>query len=139
MEASEIKITLKQLVTQFGKIRKYLNKKQLAKFEEILQDLVPGTNSEVFMAPGSDDSDNSVVVSVYVKNPVKSDTPVPFDKLMYEWLLLTDLERIERLGKCVNRMEARGIDKYNVHFTSVDYNDLIGDYTINFRIMKKLN
>jgi len=139
MEASEIKITVKQLVLQFEKIRECLNKKQLAKFEEILQDLVPGTNSEVFMAPGSDDSDNSVVVSVYVKNPVKPDTPVPFDKLMYEWLLLTDLERIERLGKCVNRMEARGIDKYNVHFTSVDYSKSIDKYVINFRIMKKLN
>jgi len=132
-------ITTKQLVHIFDKIYANLNKEHLAVFEKEMQKLIPSDNSEIFLPTGADYNDNSINLGVYLSNPVLNTDYLPFNRIAEKWFQCANFNQLQILGECVIRMEMNGEDIYDLDFTQIHFNDKLGTFSTNIKIIKFLD
>ncbi len=141
MNNNSTKISVFKLSQAFEKIYKGLNKMQVTALEtEELFKVIPSHSTEVFMASGYDNDDNTIGLSVYISNPLKENNSQikSFDKIMNEYLQRSDTSRFENIMQCINLMESKGKDKYTLDFIPVFYNEDLKEYYLHLSITKEL-
>jgi len=126
----------KELKEVFNRIYKGLDKTQLAQFELEMQKLIPSDKSEIFIASGTDNEDNSITISSYVSDPAINHDYLTFDKIMELWLQIVDFDKLKNISECLDILEQTQKDDYEVDYIPVRYNDKINKHTTNFRIIK---
>ncbi|MCP5501129.1 MAG: hypothetical protein H7A25_14575 [Leptospiraceae bacterium] len=138
MENTNKIISLQKLAQIFTKVYRGLNPEQLLKLEEELLKLYPSEESEVLVSADYSEEKNSVGLSIYVSKPFPQENiqKLEWDRLMLEYLLRADVRRLPVVYECLERMERKASEKYELDFIPVFYNDELGDYYIHIRIFK---
>ncbi len=124
----------------FRKIYAGMDKTLVPELENEIHQLVPSENSEVYMVAGFNDEDNRISVSVYVSNPIdKSEVKdIHFDEIFFRWLLKANILKLSDVMECINYMERKGTDRYEIGFISASYNKKLEEYYFHFSIIKEL-
>jgi len=141
MNTKKETVSIFRIAKAFEKIYKGLNKEQISIIEQQeMVKVVPSNKTEVHIGVGYEDEGNSIGLSIYVSNPKKSPNPqkVRFDKLMFEYLLKSDVERLTNVMECINLMERKGKNSYTIDGIPVFYSEDLGDYYLHLRIKKEL-
>jgi len=138
MELKKVTVRISLIAKAFAKIYKTIDKQQIAEIETELLKIYPSPESEVLLSADYDDEENSVGVSIYVSKPLPSDMvqKMNFDKLMFEYLLYADISKLHDVFECLQLMERKGSEAYEIDFIPVFYTKEIDSYDINFRILK---
>lgn len=138
MDKEKKLVSVYQLAKAFEKMYKGLNKEQLRVFEEELLKMYPSEESKVLLFPDYEDGENSMGMSIYVTNPLAANAvkKMDFSKLMFEYLIKADITRFTALDSCINLMESRGGESYEVDLIPAAYDEDIEEYNIHFRITK---
>ncbi len=139
MLKEEKKVSVKKIEMICNKIANGIEKFQLYELDKELLKIYPTDNSEVFLATDYDEDDNSVGISIYVSNPQTEEEvkPISFNKLLFEYLILTDIQKLTNVWECLELMERKSGDKYDLDFIPVFYTEEINMYDLNLRITKK--
>ncbi len=141
MKDSKEQVNITKLAKAFGKIYKGLDKEQVSMIvKEEMNKVIPSENSEVYMTASYDEKDNSIGINIYISNPLaKEDVKEQnFDKIMFEYLLRADIEKLPGVMESIKLMESKGTDNYSIDSIPVSYTKELGDYYFHFRIIKKL-
>ncbi len=133
-------ISIHKIKKAFEKIYAGMDKTLVPELENEIHQLVPSDTSEVYMVAGYDEQDNRIGVSVYVSNPLnKADIKdMHFDEIFYQWLLKANITKLPDVMECIDYMERKGTDRYEIGFINVSYNKGLGDHCFNFSITKEL-
>jgi len=133
-------LNIKNLALAFEKIFKGIEKLQLDELDKELIKIYPSNNSQVLLSTDYDDDENSVGLSIYVSNPTSENNlqKIEFDKLMFQYLIYADITKLNDIWECIQLMERKDGDKYDLDFIPVFYNDQLGDYYIHCRITKNI-
>lgn len=131
-------ISIHKLAQSFQKIYAGLDKTQLTALEEELLKMYPSEQSEVLFFPDYGEEENSMGLSIYVTHPKKEKVieKVNFDQVIFKYLIRADVAKLPQLSFCIELLEQRGTDKYEVDFIPVFCNEAIDEYNIHFRITK---
>lgn len=132
-------INIKKLTDTFTNISQGIEKHQLDEFYKEIIKIYPSYDSEVLISTDYDEEENSVGFSIYVSKP-KADikqSEINFSNFMSECLLLSDVNKLANIWNCLELMEQKQGDKYDLDFIPVFYNNELGDYYIHGRIKKK--
>ena len=137
--ATKNPFTVFKMIQIFDKIEKGAHAEHLAVLSEELQKMHPTDESEVFFSTDYSVDENSVGVSIYVSNPIATEKakPMPFGKLMTEYLLRSDVTELSNTAQCLNLIERADGNEYDVDFIPVFYTEEIDKHDINIRITKK--
>lgn len=131
-------LNIKKLSKAFDKIYRGIDKQQLDELDKELIKIYPTDDSEVLLSTDYDEEENSVGVSIYISKPEtdKNLQKISFGELMFQYLIYADLNKIDDVWECIELMERKQGDKYDVDFIPVFYNDDLGDFYIHLRITK---
>ena len=136
--AAKNPFTVFKMMQIFNKIEKGAHTEHLAALSEELLKIHPTDESEVYLTTDYDNEEYSVGASIYVSNPLAAENvkPIPFGKLMKEYLLRSDVNKLQYIAECLELMERTDGDQYDVDFIPVFYTEEIGSHDIHFRITK---
>ncbi len=141
MNDNKQQISIAKLAKAFEKIHKGLNKEQVNVIvKEEMSKVIPSENSEVYMTADYDDEENSMGMSIYVSNPLPMQDikELHFDKIMFEYLIRTDFNKLSDIMECINLLEHKGSDYYTIDGTPVFYAKELKDYCFQITITKEL-
>jgi len=140
METQPKTVNIQALNNAFAKIAKYMNKYQLSVLETELRKMVPSANSEVFMAGGSNITDNLLDLNIFVTNPlpVSETQSYNFTKIISECIIRADMAKLFFVMESIKDVEAKGIDSYELDFTELSYNTKKNEYYTHIVITKLL-
>ena len=131
-------VSIHKIAKQFEKIYNGLNQEQLEQMDEELLKIHPSEESDVFMSADYDEDENSIGISIFISNPLPQENlqKLSFDKLMFEYLIRADIKKLPTVLECLELMERKGSEQYEIHYMPVFYTEQLGDYDIHFRITK---
>lgn len=140
MEKTKDIVNIKKLELAFNKIYQGIEKYQSDELNKELVKMYPTDDSEVMLSAGYDEEENSMGIGIYVSKPKTDKEPdiIPFNQLMFEYLLRTDIEDLGNIMECIDLMERKSGNKYDVDFIPVFYNDELDNYYIHYRITKNI-
>ena len=138
MQNNKSRQSIKKLALVFEKIDKGAQQFQLSELNKELLKIYPSSESELSLSADYSEDDNSVGISIYVSKPQtdKLTQAIPFGKLMFEYLIRADIKKLVNFAECIELMERKTANKYDIDFIPVFYNDELGDYYIHLRITK---
>lgn len=138
MNTNSTVVNLDALAQSFEKIYKGLDKKKVARIEEELTKIVPSSQSLVTMTSGYDETDNMILLDIFVSNPQSPNTlnEIRFDKVMRSMLEKADINKLPIVMKCMERMEGKKNGSYDIDGTEVSYNDELAEYYFHLVIWK---
>ncbi|MCB1159080.1 MAG: hypothetical protein H7A25_20045 [Leptospiraceae bacterium] len=137
MENMNTIISLQKLAQIFTKVCRGFKSEQLSKLEEELLKLYPSEESEVLVSADYSEEKNSVGLSIYVSKPLSQEnlSKLEWDRLMLEYLLRADVRKLPPVYECLERMERKTPEKYELDFIPVFYTEEIDKHDIHFRII----
>jgi len=140
METQTKTVSIQALNNAFAKIAKYMDKYQLSVLETELRKMVPSVNSKVFMAAGSDITDNSFCLNIIVSNPLPTNEVQTFDflKIINECIIRTDITKLFLVMESIKDIEVRGVDSYELDLTIPDFDEDLNEFYVNIVISKLL-
>jgi len=140
METQPKTVNIQALNNAFAKIAKYMDKYQLSVLETELRKMVPSANSEVFMAGGCDFTDNYITLNIFVTNPLPTQETNNYDflKIIKEYIIRADLEKLFHILQSIELIEKNGIDSYELDFTQLSYDINLNQYYTHIVISKLL-
>ena len=138
MSVDKNTVNIKKIATVFEKIHKGIVQFQLDELDKELIKIYPTNESEILLSADYSEDDNSVGISIYVSKPQTSENTenIPFDKIMFEYLIRCDIEKLTNFAECVELMERAKGDKYDIDFIPVFYTKEIDKYDLHLRITK---
>ena len=138
MDKDKSIVSIHKLTKAFEKIYAGLDEEQLMELDKELSKIYPSEDSEVLLASDYGEEENSVGISIYVSKPLVADQlqSISFDKLVLEYLLRADLSNLIQVSECLQLMESRGENHYDIDFIPVFYTKEIDKYDIHLRISK---
>lgn len=138
MEKEKPFVSVHQLAKIFKKIYAGLDTYQLGELDKELVKMYPSDESEILFTLGYSEDTNSVGVSIYVSKPLLAEKveKMSFDKLMFEYLVRADISKLHQVFRCLEYMERKEGDAYEVDFIPVFYTKAIDKHDIHFRIIK---
>lgn len=138
MDTNKATININSLIKKFEKIYKGLNKEQLTELDKELSKIYPSEQSEVLIAADYDNDENSMGLDIFISQPLSTTTVknINFDKLMQEYLIRADINKLTNVVKCLELMENKGKNNYEIDFIPVFYNDDLKNYYFHSRITK---
>ncbi len=144
MNDTKQSISIYKLAKAFEKMSKGFSgksKEELAIIEQQeMSKIIPSENSEVYMVADYDNDENSIGLSIYVSNPLekKQIKEIHFNKIMFEYLLRADINKLKNIMECIDLMENKGKDNYSIDGIPVFYSKKTDDYYFQIRITKEL-
>lgn len=132
-------MNIKKLSDTFEKISKGIEKSQLDALDKEIVKIYPSSESKVLISTDYGEEENSMGISIYISKP-KTDmkqSEIYFSKFMFECLLLSDVDKLKNVWECIELMERKQGNKYDLDFIPVFYNNDLDDYYIHGRIKKK--
>lgn len=131
-------ISIHKIAQSFHKIYEGLNKEQLKELDKELLKMYPSEHSEVLFFPDYGEEENSMGLSIYVTHPQKDKAvkAINFSQLVLEYLIRADIAKLPQLSLCIELLERKGTNNYEVDFIPAFYNEDIDEYNIHFRITK---
>ena len=130
--------TIYNITKAFEKVFEGTDKLRCNALDNELIKIQPSENSQVLLSTDYDEEENSVGLSIYVSNPQTGNhlVPLSFDKLMYQFLIRTQVSKLENIWECISLMERKEGNKYSIDFIPVFYNNELDDYYLHLRITK---
>ncbi len=140
MNTNQNTVSIHKLARSFEKIYKGLDKHQISEMDKELIKMYPSKESEVLLSTDYGEEENSMGVSIYVSKPLAKEKlePISFDKLMFENLIRADISKLTNVSECIELMERKGSNTYEIDFIPVFYNEELKDYYIHFRITRNI-
>ena len=136
--ATTVKTSVHSLNKAFTKIYKGLEPEYVTRMEEEMLKIVPSDESEVFLKAGYDEEENTCTFNVYVSKPKKTEIDnLHFDDIVFQWLLMADVEQLPSWLSCINYMERAEGDLYEIDGIPTHYNEDLGDFYFHFSITIK--
>lgn len=131
-------ISIKKLALAFEKIYKGIQQYQLDELDKEIIKIYPSTESEVLLSADYEEEENSIGMSIYVSKPqTENIEKKTFDKIMFEYLIHADIEKLVNFAECIELMERKQGTNYDIDFIPVFYTQEIGKYDLHIRITKK--